>query len=109
MLGSFGNRVLNYTTCSAIMALAKAKRPEFKEALTLAQRYILAIQNVDHKDYTRQDRDFGSIGYGGDLRGDLSNTQFAIEGLRNTGIAKNHESLVKALVFLQRTQNLRKP
>ena len=55
-----------------------------------------------------RDRDYGSIGYGGDLRGDLSNTQFAIEGLRNTGIKDNDEALVKALVFLQRTQNLRK-
>ena len=50
----------------------------------------------------------GSIGYGGDLRGDLSNTQFALEGLKNTDLAANDEAFVKAVVFLQRTQNLRK-
>jgi len=105
--GSFGDRVINYTTCAAIMALSKAKRPEFRTALNLAQRYILAIQNVEHRDYARQDRDFGSIGYGGDLRGDLSNTQFALEGLKNSGLPANDEAFVKAIVFLQRTQNLR--
>ncbi|MHC4512602.1 MAG: prenyltransferase/squalene oxidase repeat-containing protein [Planctomycetota bacterium] len=107
-MGSFGGPEINYTTCAAIMALSKARRPGFKEALNLAQRYILAIQNAEHRDYGRQDRDFGSIGYGGDLRGDLSNTQFALEGLKNTGIPANDEAFVKAIVFLQRTQNLKK-
>ena len=97
---------MNYSTCSAVMALAASKDKRLKEALAKAQRYLLALQNVEGRDYARTDRDYGSIGYGGDERGDLSNLQFALEALRNTGLDENNEAFAKAVVFLQRTQNL---
>ncbi len=105
--GAFGEHTLNYVTCAAIQALAPTDTPEVKEALQAAQRYILAIQNVEDRGYASNDRDYGSIGYGGDERGDLSNTQFAVEGLRKTGLDPSHEAFKKALAFLERTQNLR--
>ena len=37
---------------------------------------------------------------------DLSNTQFAVDALRASGLDPEDEAFVKALVFLQRTQNL---
>lgn len=105
--GSFGKTNLNYTTCAAVKALAKANEPRSKEPLAKAQRFLLFLQNVDDKGYSPSDRDYGSIGYGGSERGDLSNLQFALEALTKTGIDKQHEAFQKALVFLQRTQNLR--
>ena len=39
--------------------------------------------------------------------GDISNLQFAIEALRASGLEQDHEAFAKALVFLQRSQNLR--
>jgi len=105
--GSFAERNANYSTCAVMLAIAKAKRDEFRPALERAQRYILGIQNVEDRGYARSDRDYGSIGYGGDQRGDLSNLQFAVEALRASGLEQDHEAFAKALVFLQRSQNLR--
>ena len=105
--GSFAQRNANYTTCAAILALAKAKREAFRPALEKARDYILGIQNVESRGYARGDRDYGSIGYGGDQRGDLSNMQFAVEALRAAGVEADDEALAKAVVFLQRTQNLK--
>jgi squalene-hopene/tetraprenyl-beta-curcumene cyclase len=105
--GSFGEESVNYTTCAAINALAKSTHPRAKAAMEKAQTFILAIQNIEDRGYSSADRDYGSIGYGGDERGDLSNLQFAMESLRNSGLEENHEAFAKAIVFLQRTQNLR--
>lgn len=104
--GAFGQTNVNYSTCSAVMALAASKDPRFGSALARAQNYILALQNTEGRDYSRTDRDYGSIGYGGDERGDLSNLQFALEALRSSGLDEEHEAFAKAMVFLQRTQNL---
>jgi squalene-hopene/tetraprenyl-beta-curcumene cyclase len=106
--GSFGKTNLNYATCAAVLAIAKARDPRFDAALKNAQRYVLFIQNAEERGYGPADRDYGSIGYGGDERGDLSNLHFALEALTETGLDKQHEAFAKALVFLQRTQNLQK-
>ena len=65
------------------------------------------FQNIEAGGYDSSDRDYGSIGYGGSQRGDLSNTHFSMEALRATGLPEDHEAMQKALVFLQRTQNLK--
>ncbi|MCC6672365.1 MAG: hypothetical protein IT458_14980 [Planctomycetes bacterium] len=106
-LGSFGDENINYVTCAGIQALAMARDEKFQPALQKAQRLILSLQNVEERGYARGDRDYGSIGYGGDERGDLSNLQFALEAMRSTGLDPQHEAFQKALVFLTRTQNLR--
>jgi len=105
--GAIGERNTNYTTCAAVLALTMAKREEFTPVVTKARDYVLAIQNVESQGYARGDRDYGSIGYGGGQRGDLSNLQFAIEALRASGVQAEHEAIQKALVFMHRTQNLR--
>jgi squalene-hopene/tetraprenyl-beta-curcumene cyclase len=105
--GSIGQRNTNYTTCAAVLALAMAERAEFQPTIQKARDYVLAIQNVESRGYARDDRDYGSIGYGGSQRGDLSNLNFAVEALRASGLGADHEAFAKAIVFLQRTQNLR--
>lgn len=105
--GSFGRQNTNYVTCVAVGALARWDAAEVKPALLRAQSYILAIQNIERNGYQRADRDYGSIGYGGDQRGDLSNLQFALEALRLSGLPSDHEAFAKAMVFLHRTQNLK--
>ncbi len=105
--GSFGQANTNYVTCAVVMALARWTDPAVKPALMKAQAYVLAIQNTEQNGYQRGDRDYGSIGYGGDQRGDVSNLQFALEALRLTDLPQDHEAFAKAIVFLQRTQNLK--
>ncbi len=109
--GSFSSYLPNYVTCAAVMALSRVKgidvdKAAIQAALAGAQKYLLAIQNIEHTQYASSDRDYGSIGYGGDQRGDLSNTQMAIEALRQTGLDVQDEAFAKALVFLRRAQNL---
>ena len=105
--GTFGKQVLNYTTCVVVGALSRWDDPAVAPALQKAQRAILAFQNSEAGGYQRSDRDYGSIGYGGSQRGDLSNLHFSLEALRATGLPTDHEAFAKALVFLQRTQNLK--
>ncbi len=111
--GSFGFTTLNYVTSAAIAAFtADADRPaeakaKIEPSLQRAQQYLLGIQHTEDRGFTRSDRDYGSIGYGSSERGDLSNLQFALEGLHRTGLPKGHEAYTAAISFLQRTQNLR--
>ena len=104
--GSFGDTAVNYTTCAVVSALAKSGDPELTPAIEKAQRFILTLQNSEDRGYASGDRDYGSIGYGGDQRGDLSNLQFAIQALRESGLEADHEAFAKAIQFMQRTQNL---
>ncbi|MFT4843789.1 MAG: hypothetical protein ACJA0V_000774 [Planctomycetota bacterium] len=105
--GTFGREVLNYTTCVVVGALARWQDPVTVPVLARAQKALLMFQNAEAGGYQRSDRGYGSIGYGGGQRGDLSNTQFSIEALRASGLPEDHEAMQKALVFLQRTQNLK--
>ena len=105
--GTFGEPLPNYTTCVAVGALARWDNPAVPGALAKAQRAILGFQNAESTGYTRSDRDYGSIGYGNAQRGDLSNLHFAIGALRDTGLPANNEAFAKAVIFLQRTQNLK--
>ena len=107
--GTFGERVPNYTTCVVVGALHKWGDPVTKDALKKAQRAILAFQNSESSSpsYSSGDRDYGSIGYGSSQRGDLSNLHFSLDALRQSGLPADHEAFQKALVFLQRTQNLK--
>ncbi len=105
--GTFDERVPNYTTCVVVGALTRWQDPAAAPVLQKAQKAILMFQNSETGGYTRSDRDYGSIGYGNSQRGDLSNLHFSLEALRATGLPENHEAMQRALVFLQRTQNLK--
>ncbi|PIE21962.1 MAG: hypothetical protein CSA62_14935 [Planctomycetota bacterium] len=104
--GSFSEFTPNYVCSAAVMAIVASGAPNSQAALKAAQRYLLMIQNVERRGYQPSDRDYGSIGYGGDRRGDISNTQFALEALRLTGLDSKDEAFQKALVYLRRSQNL---
>ncbi|MCA8964886.1 MAG: terpene cyclase/mutase family protein [Planctomycetes bacterium] len=106
--GSFGRNVPNYTTCAAVMALSRWDPSKTKEALAKAQRYVLAIQNCEKTGSSKSDVEYGGVGYGSKgERSDLSNMQFAIDALRRSGLPADNEAFTRAVVFLQRTQNLK--
>ena len=107
--GSFGDHLLNYTTSVSVGALARWDDPAVKPALGKAQHWLLACQFLESNGYESSDRDYGAMGYGGNdsRRADLSNTNFALQALRDTGLPENNEAFQKAIVFLQRTQNLK--
>ncbi|HEU4419610.1 MAG TPA: prenyltransferase/squalene oxidase repeat-containing protein, partial [Planctomycetota bacterium] len=104
--GTWGQQTPNYVTCVVVAALTRREDPTHKQALDKAQRAILGFQNSEAGGYKSSDRDYGSIGYGGSQRGDNSNLHFALQALRQTGLQTTDEAFGKAVVFLQRTQNL---
>jgi len=105
--GWFSDSNVNYVACAAVLALSAAQDPKYQPILTKVQDKILKLQNVE-PGYARSDRDYGSIGYGGDERGDLSNLQFSLQALRETGLdPQQSDAFAKAIVFLQRCQNLK--
>lgn len=105
--GSFGDGLQVYQTSAAIHALAKLEGKDVGDALRRGRDYLLGAQNVEANGYSPGDTDYGSFGYGPKSRGDMSNTQFAIEALRVAAVDGQNDAFTKALAFLQRSQNLR--
>jgi hypothetical protein len=105
--GSFGESIPNYQTSAVVFALARLGTEAVQAPMQKAREFLLKVQNTEASGSEPGDKDYGGFGYGPGLRGDNSNTQFAVEALRASGLAANHEAFVRAIAFLQRTQNLR--
>jgi squalene-hopene/tetraprenyl-beta-curcumene cyclase len=116
----------NYTTSICLMALHEAGRPEDKETVRAARRFLLGLQADESEDIARTDPRYGGWGYEPQARPgmhkpDLSNLQWAIEALKVTeaverpdrpgGAEQPGQSTAlaydKALTFLARCQNLK--
>jgi len=105
--GSFGESLATYQTSAAIHALVKFDRDDTRAAVQRARAFLVGAQNTEQHGYAPSDPNYGSFGYGPKTRGDMSNTQFAIEALREAGLETQNEAFTKAVAFLQRSQNLR--
>jgi len=96
-----------YTTSVAIEALSAADREQDRGVLARGRNFLLAMQADEGEGYvSAQDPHYGGVGYGGDERPDLSNTQMAIEAARLAGASQDDPFFAKARVFLERCQNL---
>jgi squalene-hopene/tetraprenyl-beta-curcumene cyclase len=105
--GIHAGAVAVYTTSAAVMALTDAARPKDKEAIARASTFLKVVQLDEAEGYDKSsDWGYGGIGYdGAELRADLSNTQFGMEGLHDAGVPANDETMQRAIIFLQRCQN----
>lgn len=95
----------SYNTALAILALETTKNPKYKEIIKKAQDYLIGLQSDEEEGYRPSDKYYGGIGYGGDERPDLSNLQFAIEALSESGLSKDNPVWQKAIRFIERCQN----
>lgn len=112
---NFQGMLSNYITSVAIMALVECRdRGMIKDAERLKKvqaalksmgDYLVELQADEGEGYTKEDKMYGGVGYGGDRRPDLSNTQLAVEAAAKAGVSKDDPFFKKAVVFLQRTQN----
>ncbi len=100
----------NYTTSIALMALATLNRPEDREAMLAARRYLQRSQFNDPSSV-----DYGGIGYGKTGRADLSNASWTTTALHYTdhldredpeAEARTREMWEKFAIFLTKCQNL---
>jgi squalene-hopene/tetraprenyl-beta-curcumene cyclase len=71
----------NYSTAVSLVALATRNAPEDQAIIRKAREFLLGSQFADA---AGDGASFGGIGYGKQLRPDLSNSQWALEALRLT-------------------------
>lgn len=106
--------LMNYKTSMSLMALAAIdsgrEKPVYGEVIANARDFITSLQLAEDTkpiayDPQRNLRAYGGIGYGGDRRPDLSNTQIAIQALRAANLAEDSDVYLRARKFLSRCQN----
>jgi len=95
----------NYNTSVSLMALVDTKNPDYKEIAERAKGYLIMLQADESAGYEPDDKMYGGIGYGGDLRPDMSNLQYALSALKESGVPKDDDVWDKAIKFIERCQN----
>jgi len=117
--GIYNQQLKTYSTSVCLLAFTQAGRPEYNTIISNAKDFLIEFQ-LDEGEAIEKDHAFyGGIGYGGDDRPDLSNTQFALDAIKAAEVYEwggaviprsNAEPAMhwrKALVFLARTQNVK--
>ncbi|HEY8749114.1 MAG TPA: hypothetical protein VIM11_14115 [Tepidisphaeraceae bacterium] len=107
------DRLATYNTAIAISALAESKQDRYKPALTKALQYLRTIQWLDKIDgvpanmkVKENDPNYGGFGYGSKGKAaDLSNSQTALDALKDAGLKPEDPAFQAALKFLTRAQN----
>ena len=98
----------NYVTSINVMALVEAKQDEkYKAIIGDAVAFLKKLQwdEDDGKDLASDF--FGGAGYDSKSRPDLSNTQTVLDALKAAGIGPDDPAMKKALIFVNRCQNLK--
>jgi squalene-hopene/tetraprenyl-beta-curcumene cyclase len=96
----------NYNTSVSAMALKALNDPKYAGALEKAKKFISSCQMDEELGYKKDEHyTYGGFGYGNSKRPDLSNTQFALEALKDLGMDEKSDEFKNALVFVQRCQD----
>ncbi len=111
--GIYVHTLADYNTAICISTLAISQEAEYQAAIHKALAYLRStqwsdkIQGVPESLRVANDKDprYGGFGYGKAARPDLSNTQFAIEALRDAGVKTDDPAYAAALKFATRCQN----
>jgi len=97
----------NYETSIALLAFQSANADgRYRELIDRAVKYLKGLQWDDEEQAPESNPAFGGQGYGSHQRPDLSNTAFFIDALREAGLPPDDPAIQKALVFVNRCQNL---
>ncbi|HVL70181.1 MAG TPA: prenyltransferase/squalene oxidase repeat-containing protein [Vicinamibacterales bacterium] len=108
--GMYEKDLPHYITSVAIMALHAGGRPEDKDHILKARDYIVANMIDESEGAKADDIMYGGMGYGSaprpDRRTDMISTEYALRALRDAALPEDNAAWDKALLFLQRTQNL---
>jgi squalene-hopene/tetraprenyl-beta-curcumene cyclase len=101
------SRISNYETCVIVMCLSQANKDGgYDKVLKGADKFLRGLQQTEGQGRKPSDASYGGAAYGEKGRADLSNTQFFIEALRELGASADDENVKKALIFVNRCQNL---
>ncbi|KPA13263.1 cycloartenol synthase-like protein [Candidatus Magnetomorum sp. HK-1] len=125
--GIYRKEYRNYVTAVCLMAFTETQLKKYSTIVTNAKNFLIKFQLDEDEDISTDHPYYGGIGYGGDDRPDLSNTQLALEAIKSAEeyessfkqmipktpqqIEKEEKELglhwKKALVFLARCQNVK--
>jgi len=101
-----------YRTSLAVMALNAIDAEKHREVIENAQKFLVGGQLSEaNGNFTPQSWEYGGWSYPsrpekmGKIQPDLSNLQFAVSALKESGLSEDDEAYKRALVFLQRCQN----
>ncbi len=102
-----------YNTAIAVSAIAVSKEAEYKDHLDKAVKYLRDLQWTDKieglpeqsKKVDPSNPNFGGFGYGRQGRADDSNTNFALDALKDAGMKSDDPAFQAALKFVTRCQN----
>lgn len=114
--GIYKDSLASYNTAISISALAAAQNPEYRPAIDKALAYLKSLQWTDtiqgpkgEKLIDASNPWYGGWGYGGLSRGggrpDLSNTQMALDALKDAGLKPDDPAFKAATKFITRLQN----
>jgi len=101
----FDKNLPTYNTALGILALHATGNPAYADIVRRGQAFLVGLQAAEHNHYAETDKFYGGIGYGSDERPDLSNLQFALEALVETGYSGDKKVFRRAVKFLERCQN----
>jgi hypothetical protein len=113
--GIYDSMLPSYNTAIAILPLSRLNDPRAKEAVKKAAEFLKSLQYgegaVKREGMTEAAEPvgkdhpyYGGWGYGSHGRPDLSNTAWALEGLKAAGVEPNDPAVQRAVLFLQRCQ-----
>ena len=99
-----------YRTSLSIMLLVAVDAETHKDVIKGAQDYLKGSQFSDTLgDFTPTDWEYGGWRYSREMEGaadpDLSNLQFVVTALKESGLSEEDPAFKRAIVFLQRCQN----
>jgi prenyltransferase/squalene oxidase-like repeat protein len=111
--GIYKDGLANYNTAIAVSSLAAAENPDFKPRIDRAVAYLKGLQWTENtapgpkgeKITDKSNPWYGGMGYGGHARPDGSNTQVALDALKDAGLPPDDPAFKAAMEFVQRMQN----
>jgi squalene-hopene/tetraprenyl-beta-curcumene cyclase len=95
----------HYVTAVSVLALLATEDARYEETIENARLYLADSLVDEGEGYNVDDQFYGGVGYGSDLRPDMSNVELALRALKESGTPDDSELWDKALNFIQRTQN----
>src|SRR4030095_792153 len=102
----------NYATSLAVTAILKAKRQGSERDIEPMVANLLEQQFSDVNGWKPEDAPYGAWGMGGPIHRppdaghvDLSMTRSVLEALRRAGISATDPTIVRTLIYLERSQN----
>jgi squalene-hopene/tetraprenyl-beta-curcumene cyclase len=94
----------NYITSILVMTLAGTGDKQYEPAMMKAVGFLKDLQWTEGHGIAQESSDFGGAGYSALKSPDMSNEQWFIQAIRESGLSADDPAVKKALVFVQRTQ-----